>query len=170
MCLGICHPPMEPPNAHEQSRGYLFDCISCTLALTSRPVQDKLHRNICALLYPVSGGRPRIVLLPVISQVNDPSAPIWPEDLDLRQWFPFGSQRDRLSYFPLHPHHRLQNHYSIFTGTHPDRLAPNDCLNNRWGLDVSGNVVVVRHARADLMRVTNVHAAEHQLLNFIVTR
>ena len=161
---------MESHDAHEQIRGSLFNCLLCNGALTSHILQDKLRRHVRALLYPVSGGRPRIVLLPVVSQVDDPFAPVWPEDLDLRQWFPFGSQRDRLSYFPLHPHHRLQNHYSIFTGTHPDRLAPNDCLNGRWGLDISGNVVVVRHARTDLMRVTNVHAAEHQLLNFIVTR
>ena len=132
--------------------------------------QNKLRRYIRALLYPVSGGRPRAVLLPVVSRMDDPTVPVWPEDLDLREWFPFGFERDRLSYFPLNPQHSLLNHYSMFTGASPHRLAPNDCLNPRWGLDVSGNVVVVRHARANLMRVTNIHAVEHQLVNFLVAR
>ena len=110
------------------------------------------------------------MLLPVISRIDDPSVAIWPEDLDLREWFPFGSERDRLSYFPLNPQHSLQNHYSIFVGNRPDRLAPNDCLNRQWGLDVFGNVVVVRHARTNMMRVTHIHSVEHQLLNYLVVR
>ena len=138
--------------------------------LTILHSQKMLGRYIRALLYPVSGGRPRSVLLPVISQIDDPSAPVWPEDLDLREWFPFGFERDRQSYFPLSPKHSLQNHYSIFTGTNPDRLAPNDCLNSRWGLELYGNVIVVRHARANMMRVTNIHAVEHQMLHYIVVR
>lgn len=148
----------------------VYSFILYPIILNTPHPQNKLRRHVCALLYPVSGGRPRSVLLPVVSQIDDAVAAVWPEDLDLREWFPFGAERDRLSYFPLNPHHKLQNHYSIFTGTRPDRLAPNDCLNSRWGLDVSGNVVVIRHARTNLMRVTNIHAVEHQLLNFIVSR
>ena len=132
--------------------------------------QNKTRRYIRALLYPVSGGRPRTVLLPVVIRIDDPTVPVWPDDLDLREWFPFGFTRDRLSYFPTNPQHSLQNHYSIFTGSQPDRLAPNDCLNTRWGLDVPGNVVVVRHARTNMLRITNIHAVEHQLINYLVVR
>ena len=108
------------------------------------------------------------MLLPIVSQIDDPTAPAWPEDLDLREWFPFGCQRYRLSYFPTNPQHSLQNHYSVFTGNRLDRLASNDCLNKRWGLDVSGNIVVIRHARTNLLRVTNIQAVEHQLITFLV--
>ena len=111
-----------------------------------------------------------MLLLPVFNHIDDPDVAVWPEDLDMREWFPFGSERNRLSYFPLNPQHSLQNHYSVFTGCRPDQLALNDCLNSRWGLNVSGNVVVVRHARNNLMRVTNIHPVEHQLLHFLMVR
>lgn len=161
---------MEPENETEQRGGRSHTCLPRISALIFRMSQNKLRRYVRALLYPVSGGRPRTVLLPVVSRIDDPTVPVWSDDLDLREWFPFGFERDRLSYFPLNPQHSLMNHYSIFTGANPDRLAPNDCLNPRWGLDVSGNVVVVRHARANLMRVTNIHAVEYQLVNFLITR
>ena len=122
------------------------------------------------MLYPVSGGRSRTVLLPITSRIDDPSVATWPEDLDLREWFPFGCERDRLSYIPGNPKHSLTNHYSVFTGSQPERLAPNDCLNSRWGLDVFGNVVVVRHAHINMMRVTNIQSVEHQLIDFLIVR
>ena len=117
----------------------------------------------------MSGGQPRAVLLPVADRSDDPARPVWPEDLDIREWFPFGTDRIRLSSFPHNRNHQLRNHYTVFTSKVSPYSASNQCLNPRWGLDVDGNVLVVRHARRNLVRVTNIHSLEHQLIDYLVT-
>ena len=147
-------------------------CIYCLCAIFRRllELQKQLKRSIRALLYPVSGERPRTIFVPAVTLLDDDAIAVWPEDLNLRQWFPFGSERTRLSYFPLNPQHSLRNHYSIFTSKPEDRLAVNDYFSSRWDLDVYGNIVVVRHANRNLMRVTNLQSVEHQLVDYLVVR
>ena len=58
----------------------------------------------------------------------------------------------------------------MFTSKPENRLAANDYLNSRWGLEVYGNVVVVRHANRNLMRVTNLQSVEHQLVDYLIVR
>ena len=111
-----------------------------------------------------------MVIVPIRRDLDDPTVPIWPDDLDLRQWFPFGTDRFRLSSFPVDPMHSLRNHYTAFTSMDPERSAPNQCLSARWGVDVTGNVLVVRHGRGNLMRVTNIQSVEHQLIDFLIVR
>ena len=106
----------------------------------------------------------------MVNQLDDDTIPVWPDDLDLREWFPFGTERQRLSSLPMDPPHSLRNQYSMYRSAPADQLAANDCLNSRWGLDVYGNVVVVRHANRNLMRVTNLQSVEHQLIDYLVVR
>ena len=106
----------------------------------------------------------------MVSEIDDEAAAVWPTDLDVSEWFPFGTDRIRLTYFPFNPQHSLRNQYSVYTSLPDRQLAANDCLGSRWGLRMHGNVLVVRHASRNLMRVTHLHSVEHQLIDHLVVR
>lgn len=134
-------------------------------------VQGMMRRHVVALLYPVGGGRTRLVRLPADSPfTEEPGSHIWPEDLCTKRWHSRGSQRTRISTLPDDLTFALANHYSIITSRCSATASVNRSIYNTWGIVVRGHVIVIRHAVRNRMRVTNVLHAERRFIDVLVRR
>ena len=130
-----------------------------------------MRRHVVALLYPVGGGRTRLVRLPADSPfTEEPGSHIWPEDISTRRWHSRGSQRTRISSIPNDIAFPLSSHYSVITSRCSATASVNRAIYNTWGLIVRGHVIVIRHSVRQRMRVTNVLNAERRFIDFLVRR
>lgn len=132
--------------------------------------QSDVVRHVVGLIYPVAGGRRRLIRLRADSPFTDePDSDVWADDVDTTHWFPrSGVQRARLSTLPADVQFRLPNHYSILTADAPGATPTNRNILNEWELPVRGNVIVLRHAYRNMMQVTNIHPAERRLVDLLV--
>ncbi|KAI0698748.1 hypothetical protein C8Q76DRAFT_802826 [Earliella scabrosa] len=128
-------------------------------------VQD----TVSAIMYSVRTRRGYLVRLPVGADDEERESARWPEDINLRHWFPFGTQFHRICTVPGSAF-RLANDYTIVTSNVPEACPRNLALRVLWGLDVRGNVLILRHATRGAMRVTSVHSAERRFIDLLVSR
>ena len=138
-------------------------------ALTT--TQDSHRTTVAAILYPVRAGRGYLVRAPIggADQAHNWEYARWPEDVDLRHWFPFGTRFFRLDMLPGTTF-SLNNHYTVVTTADPHRCPDNHALHSVGAVDVQGNVVVLRHAVGGRERVTNVYSAERRFVDLLVIR
>lgn len=130
-----------------------------------------MRRYIVAFLYPIGGGRPRLVRIPADSPfTEDPGSHVWPEDLSTKCWHSRGSQRVRLSTLPADVTFCLPVNYSVITSCCSKKAAINRSIYDAWGLTVRGHVLVIRHAARSRMRVTNIRYAERTFVDLLVRR
>ncbi|KAI1786388.1 hypothetical protein LXA43DRAFT_898115 [Ganoderma leucocontextum] len=133
--------------------------------------QGEVHRHVIALLYPMNGGRSRLIRLSADSPfTEEPGSHIWSEDLHTRRWFSRGSQRRRISALPMDASFVLPTNYSIITSTCSATPPINRYVYDNWGLLVRGHVIIIRHAVRNYMRVTSIHPAERRFIDFVVRR
>nr|VWO99648.1 Binuclear zinc transcription factor [Ganoderma boninense] len=134
-----------------------------------RIANGDVKRHVVALLYPMRGPRPRLIRVPADSPFSEePGSNIWAEDIQTRRWYTRRYSRARLSAFPTDPSFRLKNHYSILTSRCSSTTALNRTIRNKWGLHIRGHVIVIRHAAADMMRLTNVSSGERTFIDLLV--
>ena len=119
----------------------------------------------------MGGGRNRLVRIPADSPFSEePGSHVCVDDLNLRRWFPRGSQRIRLSSLPADRSFVLRNDYSVITSRCRTATAINRTILDNWGLTVRGHVLVVRHATRNFMRITNILHNERRLIDWMVRR
>ncbi|EIW51420.1 uncharacterized protein TRAVEDRAFT_54578 [Trametes versicolor FP-101664 SS1] len=132
--------------------------------------ERSIRYAVRALLYPVYGGSPRIVYLPLSPSYDfEPGTPIWTEDIDVRRWFPSGWKETVLSNI-AGIDHSLRNNFSVFTARDVRHALPNECMRTLGSPDVKGNVVVIRRGRRQTLQVTHMHPSERSLVDILVTR
>ncbi len=133
-----------------------------------RRLQHKGARLVSALLYAANVAQPRMVQLPVSVDYDDAvDATGWVADVNTGHWFPHGSLYSGLDRLPGCTR-RLRNSYTVVTSGHKERAPLNKCLMNRFGLLVHGNVLVLRHASRQPVRVTNMHSSERQFVDILL--
>ncbi len=136
--------------------------------MTCTHPQHKGARLVCALLYAANVTQPRMVQLPVSVDYDDAvDATGWVADVNTGQWFPHGSVYSGHDRVPGSPR-QLKNRYTVVTSGHKGRAPMNKCVMDRFGLLVHGNVLVLRHASREPVRVTNMHSSERQFVDIIV--
>ncbi|TFK90045.1 hypothetical protein K466DRAFT_597278 [Polyporus arcularius HHB13444] len=130
--------------------------------------QANNHKVITAIMYPIASTRPRAIRVPVfVDPDEDPHASGWVSDVHSEPWFPNGTTYTRIHTVPG-SNMLLGNDYTIITSRHPRREPTNQAARRQLGMHVKGNILVVRHARGYSMTATNVHSAEHTLIDHVV--
>ncbi|RDX39473.1 hypothetical protein OH76DRAFT_1367481, partial [Lentinus brumalis] len=128
-----------------------------------------MQTSVRAYIFPVYGGRPRIILLPMLPSVTleDGNKRRWDEDLDVRRWFPFGHKTERVNKLP-DLECVLRNPFSILFSNLPHRTPFNDCLHTGRSLRFRGNVVVIRHHSRYTEDVTQMPSSDLTLVNIVL--
>ncbi|KAI0706599.1 hypothetical protein C8Q76DRAFT_629737, partial [Earliella scabrosa] len=130
-----------------------------------------LRGVVTGVIYPVCRGRPRLIRLPLNEEIighTDPALP-WPEDVDVRHWFPHGARYTRITCVPGSDF-ALYNDYTVITSASPRRSPVNSTVYHLLGLYLRGNVVVVKHSARRLLRVCNIHHAETRFVDLLIQR
>ncbi|RDX53636.1 hypothetical protein OH76DRAFT_1342947, partial [Lentinus brumalis] len=123
---------------------------------------------VSALLYAANVAQPRMVQLPVSVDYDDAvDATGWVADVITDHWFPHGSVYSGVDRLPgcTRP---LKDRYTIVTSGRKERAPLNKCLMDRFGVLVHGNVLILRHASRQGVRVTNMHSSERQFVDIIL--
>ena len=121
-------------------------------------------------MYPVFGGRPRIIRVPLHKRYDfEDDVPRYAEDMDVRRWFPFGMEQERLHRVPGLEGSLLTN-YTIFWAKPKHTLVRNDCIATLGFGEHAGNILVVRHGRRVETAVANITSVERTLADILVAR
>lgn len=118
-----------------------------------------MHVARYALMYPVKGSRPQLVLLPS-KEDWDPAcgASASTEDLEVDEWFDGPQHIASIDFFPG-THCHLGNGYDLVFArkTRRGRAAPvNETLRSLFSIRWSGALMVVKRARRDYGRVVHI--------------
>ena len=122
------------------------------------------------LLYATNMKCPTMVQLPVFVDYDDAlDATGWVADVSTAHWFPRGATYTKIEKLPG-LERQLENCYTIVTSANAEYAPPNKCMLARLGLSMCGNVIVLRHARRQPMRVSNMHYSERQFVDALLMR
>lgn len=151
--------------------GSTYGCLQLpTCNRRTESSQYKHRKLITALLYAARIPTPRLVKLPVRVDYNNPvDASGWVDDVDTSHWFPHGVQYTKVDSLPGCTK-SLRNAYTIVTSSQQDLGPHNRCVFANLGIDIRGNVVVIRHSSQNAVRATNLHSAERQFLDVLLER
>lgn len=93
----------------------------------------------------------------------------WVSDVDITRWFQHGGTYTTVRTLPG-TRYTLKNRYTIITSK-DERSAPlNQCVRAKFGVDLRGNVLVIRHRSRVPEMAMNVHPSERQFLDFMMER
>ncbi|KAI0715419.1 hypothetical protein C8Q76DRAFT_796178 [Earliella scabrosa] len=131
---------------------------------------DPNQRMVKALLYPVGDTKPRIVYIATkVDRDDDPDAYGWAEDYEIDHWFPSGKRFVRMASIPA-TRFTLDNEYTMVSSLMQVYGPLNQCLHALLGLNVHGNLLVIRHSALKPETVINIHPAEKRLVDLVVFR
>lgn len=133
-----------------------------------------MHVSRYALLFPVYGAAPRLVLLPS-REDWDPACgcPAFTDDLDTDMWFEGTQSVTAVESFPG-TNCYLFNGYDIITLSGKDRRSvtatPNETLRRLFSIEWSGSLLVVKRASRYRGRAVHITPPEISLISTLVER
>ena len=144
--------------------------ILCHTTLWLNLPQRRVSRLVKAVIYPVGSYKARAVLLPVhVEPGAHPDESVWAEDVNVARWFPHGARYIRITTVPA-TNFPLVNDYTLVTSAIPLYAPANRSISQTLGVELKGNVVVLRHSAPRPMRITNIHPAERRLIDLVIYR
>ena len=93
----------------------------------------------------------------------------WVSDVDITRWFRYGAKYTIVKTLPGTTY-TLRNRYTIVTSKDQSGAPPNQCVRAKFGTDLRGNVLVIRHRSRVPEMAMNVHPSERQFLEFMIGR
>ncbi|TFK83561.1 hypothetical protein K466DRAFT_498229, partial [Polyporus arcularius HHB13444] len=127
-------------------------------------------RAVSAYIFPVHGGQPRIVRIPMHKKFDfEPEVPRYSEDMDVERWFPFGFKHECVTRLPGlgDP---LRNPYTIFWSPQDEDVVSNECVWKLGWRTHRGNIIVVRHGTRGNGCITNMSSADRGLTDIVLSR
>ncbi|KAI0710261.1 hypothetical protein C8Q76DRAFT_625333, partial [Earliella scabrosa] len=136
-----------------------------------RDWQDKCcKRAVRALIYPVAGGTPRVVSLPLHKRFDfEDDVPRYTEDLDVKRWFPRGVEYTRLDTVPGLGDQLFTN-FTVLRSSTRYTVAFNRCVDDLGYGNYFGNVILVRHGRRCTGALTNASTRDRVITDMLVKR
>ncbi|RPD53767.1 hypothetical protein L226DRAFT_525842 [Lentinus tigrinus ALCF2SS1-7] len=131
----------------------LVGCLACKFKLwyaSSKGLRDWQRqlrvehsgkKQVSGLFYATNMDRPRLVKFPVYTDPDNPrDATGWVADVELNHWFPHGTKFVRVDNLPGSGR-LLKNRYTVVVSRLPERAPRNNCVLERFGRLVWGNVL-----------------------------
>ncbi|KAI9061998.1 hypothetical protein FKP32DRAFT_1531941, partial [Trametes sanguinea] len=126
-----------------------------------------------AVIYPIDGRRPRLVLLPCTDDWDQAcGCPVHTEDLDVRCWFGGKPSVDRVRRFPGTQCY-LTNGFDILFSRQPEESEPHDAnraLQESFAIDWHGSLLVVKQGRRNCGHAVHITSPEIGLVGTLVQR
>ena len=118
----------------------------------------------------MGSSRPRIISLPAPVFPDDaPDVTAEPHQVDVEHWFRGTTRYVTLTSIPG-TGFPLTNKYTLVTATLQPHGPENRSLRETLGINVRGNVIVLRHSITPPYSITNVHPSEKRLIDLVVLR
>ncbi|TFK81334.1 hypothetical protein K466DRAFT_604588 [Polyporus arcularius HHB13444] len=159
----------DQPDAESQRRqGSAQGIRDWTIHVNEHYRQTRDTKLVTGVLYAVATRRSRPVRLPCFNDPNnDPRATGLVDDVRVSPWFPNGTVYHCVHNVPG-TSLTLANDYTIVLSRRPQCAPPNEAVGTCLGVNLRGNLIVLRHHHRYHMSVTNVHSSERRLIDYVV--